>query len=144
MTTAMLLMDQSTLDEYRFWAVGSVAGRDPDVITQLAPFLVVGAADGAGRPGRCSTRWPSATTSPGRSAAGSGSPGPFAAVAVVLLVGAATALAGPIAFVGLTIPHVARAITGPDYRWVLAYSMVLAPILLLGLRRDRPGRRPSR
>ena len=51
---------------------------------------------------------------------------------MVLLVGAATAAAGPIAFVGLTVPHVARAITGPDYRWVLPYSTVLAPILLLG------------
>ena len=56
----------------------------------------------------------------------------LAAVAVVILCGAAVAAAGPIAFVGLTIPHVARAICGPDYRWVLPWSMVLAPILLLG------------
>ena len=55
-----------------------------------------------------------------------------AAVAVVLLCGAATAAAGPIAFVGLTVPHVARAICGPDYRWILPWSMVLAPTLLLG------------
>ncbi len=51
---------------------------------------------------------------------------------MVLLCGAATAVAGPIAFVGLVVPHVARLITGPDYRWVLPYSLVLAPILLLG------------
>jgi iron complex transport system permease protein len=44
----------------------------------------------------------------------------------------AVAVAGPIAFVGLVIPHVARMITGPDYRWVLPYSMVLGPILVLG------------
>ncbi len=56
----------------------------------------------------------------------------FSAGSVVLLVGAATAAAGPIGFVGLTIPHMARAITGPDYRWVLPYSALLAPILLLG------------
>jgi hypothetical protein len=56
----------------------------------------------------------------------------FSFAAVVLLVGCATAAAGPIAFVGLTIPHVARAITGPDYRWALPYSAVLAPALLLG------------
>ena len=55
----------------------------------------------------------------------------FAAVSIVLLCGAATAAAGPIVFVGLTVPHAARAITGPDYRWVLPYSMVLAPLLLL-------------
>jgi len=52
-------------------------------------------------------------------------------LAVVILVGAATAAAGPIIFVGLVIPHVARAITGPDYRWILPYSAVLGPILLL-------------
>jgi iron complex transport system permease protein len=51
---------------------------------------------------------------------------------VVLLVGVATAAAGPIGFVGLTVPHVARVITGPDHRWVLPYSAVLAPVLLLG------------
>ncbi len=54
------------------------------------------------------------------------------ALSVVLLCGAATAAAGPIGFVGLTVPHVARAICGPDYRWILPYSAVLAPILLLG------------
>jgi iron complex transport system permease protein len=51
--------------------------------------------------------------------------------AVIVLAGAAVAVAGPIGFVGLTIPHVARAITGPDYKWVLPWSLVLAPILLL-------------
>lgn len=55
----------------------------------------------------------------------------LSAIAVVLLCGAATAACGPIGFVGLTIPHVARMIVGPDYRWVLPYSLVLAPILLL-------------
>jgi iron complex transport system permease protein len=54
------------------------------------------------------------------------------AVAITLLCGAATAAIGPIVFVGLTVPHIARAITGPDQRWVFAYSAVLAPVLLLG------------
>ena len=56
----------------------------------------------------------------------------ISALAVVVLCGAATAAAGPIAFVGLTVPHVARAICGPDYRWTLPWSLVLAPTLLLG------------
>ncbi len=54
------------------------------------------------------------------------------ALGIVLLCGAATAAAGPIGFVGLTVPHVARAVVGPDYRWVAPYSAVLAPLLLLG------------
>jgi iron complex transport system permease protein len=55
----------------------------------------------------------------------------LAVVAVTLLAGAATAVAGPIGFVGLMIPHVARWITGPDQRWILAFSVLLGPILLL-------------
>ena len=53
------------------------------------------------------------------------------ALGVVVLCGAATAAAGPIGFIGLVIPHMVRAFTGPDYRWILPFSMVLAPVLLL-------------
>ena len=53
----------------------------------------------------------------------------FAAIA--LLCGAATAAIGPIVFVGLVVPHVARMICGPDYRWILAFSALLGPIILL-------------
>ena len=50
----------------------------------------------------------------------------------MLLAGAATAGAGPIAFVGLVAPHIARLLVGPDYRWILPYSGLYAAILLLG------------
>ncbi|MQT55220.1 iron chelate uptake ABC transporter family permease subunit, partial [Pseudomonas sp. FSL R10-2398] len=53
-------------------------------------------------------------------------------LAVMLLAGAATAGAGPIAFVGLVAPHIARLLVGPDYRWILPYSGLYAAILLLG------------
>ncbi len=53
------------------------------------------------------------------------------ALGIVLLCGSATALAGPIGFVGLVIPHAVRFLTGPDYRWILPFSLVLAPALLL-------------
>ena len=52
-------------------------------------------------------------------------------LAVTLLAGAATALTGGVAFVGLVVPHVVRWFTGPDQRWILAYTAVLAPILLI-------------
>ncbi len=129
-TTTILLLDVATLDQYRFWAVGSVAGRDMTVAAQVAPFLVVGTvvALSAGRSLNALALGDDVARSLG---ARVGLSRIFAAVAVVLLVGGATAAAGPIGFVGLTVPHVARAITGPDYRWVLAYSAVLAPSLLL-------------
>jgi iron complex transport system permease protein len=53
-------------------------------------------------------------------------------VAVTLLCGAATAVAGPIAFVGLAVPHLVRAATGPNHRWLLPYCVVFSPVLLLG------------
>jgi iron complex transport system permease protein len=53
------------------------------------------------------------------------------AVAVVTLCGTATAIAGPIVFVGLAVPHLARWFTGPDYRWIIAFSALLGPTLLV-------------
>jgi iron complex transport system permease protein len=53
------------------------------------------------------------------------------ALAVVVLCGSATAAVGPIAFLGLAVPFMVRAWVGPDQRWVLPYSLLLAPVLLL-------------
>ncbi|HWA20645.1 MAG TPA: iron chelate uptake ABC transporter family permease subunit, partial [Devosia sp.] len=52
--------------------------------------------------------------------------------AITLLCGAAVAAAGPISFVGLVVPHVARAWCGADQRWQIAYSALLGPMLLIG------------
>ncbi|TXJ77889.1 Fe(3+)-siderophore ABC transporter permease, partial [Streptomyces lavendulae] len=52
-------------------------------------------------------------------------------VAVALLCGSATAAAGPLMFVGLMVPHAVRWLTGPDWRWILVYSAVLAPAIVL-------------
>jgi iron complex transport system permease protein len=130
-TTAVLLVDIATLDQYRFWAVGSLAGRDTELVTQMAPFFIVGTAVAllTARQLNALALGDDVARSLGQRV---GLARLTSAVAVVVLVGAATATAGPIAFVGLTVPHVARALTGPDYRWVLPYSAVLAPILLVG------------
>jgi iron complex transport system permease protein len=129
-TTSFLLFNQSTFDQFRFWQVGALAGRDLTVAIQIGPFLLVGAvlALVLGRVLNTLSLGEDVATSLGANVLLSRG---LAAAAVVLLCGAATAACGPIGFIGLTIPHVARMITGPDYRWILPYSMVLAPILLL-------------
>jgi iron complex transport system permease protein len=131
LTSAVLLVDLSTLDEYRFWVVGSLAGRGNDVVLQVLPFVVVGTVLAL-----LSTRALNALALGDDVARSLGQrvqlARGIAALSVVVLCGAAVAAAGPIAFVGLTVPHVARAICGPDHRWLLPWSMVLAPILLLG------------
>ena len=126
---------RQTLDEFRFWIVGSIAGRD-------AERRAGGAAVHRGRPGdrarrrrARSTRWRSATTSRARSASRSAARARSPALGFVLLAGGAVAAAGPIAFVGLAVPHVARALVGPDYRWIVPYASLLGAVLLLAARR---------
>ncbi|WP_370247091.1 FecCD family ABC transporter permease [Nocardioides sp.] len=130
-TSAILLIDVATLDQYRFWAVGSLAGRDGAIVEQVLPFVVVGTvvALGLGRTLNVLALGDDVARGLGQRIAVGRLLG---ALVVVLLVGGATAAAGPIGFVGLAVPHMARALTGPDYRWVLAVSAVLAPTLLLG------------
>ncbi|HET9665488.1 MAG TPA: iron chelate uptake ABC transporter family permease subunit [Desertimonas sp.] len=131
LTSAVLLLDVTTLDQFRFWVVGSLAGRDDAIIWDVIPFIAVGAVLSAGVGSGLNTLalGDDIARGLGQRVAVIRA---VSAVAVVLLCGAATAAAGPIAFVGLTVPHVARAICGPDYRWILPWSMVLAPTLLLG------------
>ena len=131
LTTALLIGDVDTFDQFRFWSVGSFAGRGPEIAKQVAPFILVGIvlALFCGRVLNALSLGDDVAKSLGQRV---GLARAFVAVVVVLLCGAATAAAGPIGFIGLTIPHVARLVTGPDYRWILPYSMLLAPILLLG------------
>jgi iron complex transport system permease protein len=131
LTTSILLLDVSTLDQFRFWVVGSLAGRDGEVVTGVAPFIAVGAllAIGSARSLNTLALGDDIARSLGQRV---GPARGIAALAVIVLAGGATAAAGPIGFVGLTVPHVARAICGPDYRWILPWSAVLAPVLLLG------------
>lgn len=130
-TSALVLADPDALEELRMWQVGALAGRYFPVLQQVLPFLAVGlvAALFAGRAlnllslGEELARGLGLRTGLVRA-------GLFVIVAV--LCGAATAACGPIAFAGLLVPHAARIATGPDYRWILAYSALLGPILVLG------------
>ncbi len=130
-TYAVVLLDPRTFDQLRFWEVGSLTGRGSAQLTALAPFIAIGIilALGLAHPLNALALGEDAGRGLG---AGVGRTRALGALAITLLCGAATAAAGPIAFVGLTVPHVARMIGGPDQRWVLSYSMVLAPILLIG------------
>jgi len=130
-TSAILLLDLETLDQFRFWVVGSLAGRDATVAAQVAPFLVAGMVLALATPRSLNALalGDDVARSLGQRVQAARL---LSALAVVVLCGAATAAAGPIAFVGLTVPHVARAVCGPDYRWILPWSLVLAPTLLLG------------
>lgn len=129
-TTALLITSQDTLDQIRFWTVGSLAGRDWALFVQTAPYMAVGLI-GALLLARQIT-----TISLGEDiATGLGQNTlvvkGLAAIVVVLLAGGAVSLAGPVGFVGLVAPHIVRFIVGQDYRWILPYCALLGGILVI-------------
>jgi len=128
-TQAIVVRDAATLDAYRFWVVGSASGRDMSVFWQVLPFLAVGLLFAAlSTPGLNLLQLgddvaASLGLTPWRQKA-------LGVAAVMLLTGAATAACGPIGFVGLVVPHMARRIGGVDYRWVIPYSGLLGGLLV--------------
>lgn len=129
-TAALLLIDQRTLDEVRFWTVGSVAGRDLGAVGAALPVLLAGLLLAA------LVARPLATLALGDDVALGLGQRPArtrvaAVAAVALLVGGATSAAGPIAFVGLVVPFAARALVGPELRRVLGVSVLLGPVVVL-------------
>lgn len=128
--TGLLLLDQQTLDVVRFWMAGSLAGRSLEIYRAVLPFLAVGVAGlvalgphlNVASLGEETARALGLKPHQIRWLVGGFS---------VLAVGAAVAVAGPIGFVGLAVPHIVRAVVGPDYRWVLPLSVLVGPLLLL-------------
>jgi iron complex transport system permease protein len=129
-TYAIALSDPDTLQRFNQWTVGSLAGRETSTLVRVAPFLLAGIAL-ALMLGKALNALALGDDAARALGANVGRTRIAGALAITLLCGAATAAAGPIVFVGLTIPHVARAIVGPDQHWLLPYSALLGPVLLL-------------
>jgi iron complex transport system permease protein len=129
-TSGLVLSDPAALNRYRFWNAGSLAGQSSDVLLSVLPFLLAGTILAlASAPALNSLALgDDVATSLGRRLGLIRLQG---GLAITLLAGSAVAVAGPIVFLGLVIPHAARMLSGPDHRWLLPYSMLLAPCLLL-------------
>ena len=131
LTKGILLTNERAFDAFRAWDVGAIAGRGFDTVFAVLPFIAVGVALALALSHSLNAvalgddLAASLGTSVHRTRV-------LSIIAVTLLAGAATAAAGPIGFIGLMIPHIARWIVGPDQRWILSYSLILSPILLLG------------
>ena len=130
LTRAVTIIDQATLDQFRFWAVGSLSGRDADVVRNLIGFVAVGLVLAIGISRQLNALGLGEDTA---AALGVkvGVTRAISGVSIMLLCGAAVAAVGPIAFVGLVIPHAMRAWFGPDQRWLLPACALAGPILLL-------------
>ncbi|WP_198412183.1 FecCD family ABC transporter permease [Mycetocola zhujimingii] len=117
-------------DVYRFWVIGSLAGRDPHLILDILPFVIVGLVLALAL---CGSLNALALGDDTARALGAhvGRTRILGALATTLLCAAATAAVGPISFVGLAVPHIVRSVTGADHRWLLPYCLVAGPALLL-------------
>lgn len=126
-----LLTGGQTFDQVLYWFVGSVAGRDMGIFTTAAPYMGIALVAAF-----VIARHMNLLALGDDVATGLGQKTIFIKLAVgiivVLLAGGSVSIAGPIAFVGIVIPHITRYLVGLDYRWVIPYCAILGAILLLG------------
>jgi iron complex transport system permease protein len=115
---------------YRFWVIGSLAGRDPALIGEILPFLALGLALALALAASLNALALGDDTARALGAH-VGRTRLLGAVATTLLCAASTAAVGPIAFVGLAVPHIVRTVTGSDHRWLLPHCLVAGAALLL-------------
>jgi iron complex transport system permease protein len=130
LTTAILIFNQNTLDAVRLWSVGSLAGRQMSNIAAVLPYIIAGLCFALLFARQIMT------LSLGQEVARALGQNVMlwlvlAGVVVVLLAGSAVALAGPIGFVGLVVPHIARFLVGVDYRRIIPYCAVIGPLLVV-------------
>lgn len=141
--SAIMLPRTEVMNAYRFWQVGSVSGATWEGIAAVLPFLVLGIVLGVGTTPALNALALGDEVATGLGVR-TGVVRLISALAGVLLCGATTALAGPIGFVGLMIPHTMRLICGPDMRYIVPMSAVGGAVLLtvsdvIGRLIGRPG-----
>lgn len=130
LTQGLMLSDGKMFDQVLVWLVGSVAGRDMNQLEAVWPYMAAGMVIAL-----LLSRNLNVLSMGNEIAQGLGQKIAYtkmlAAAAVILLAGGSVAAAGPIAFVGIIIPHIVRFLAGNDYRWILPYSAALGALLLV-------------
>ncbi|MFG3526393.1 FecCD family ABC transporter permease [Streptomyces sp. NPDC047917] len=130
LTSAMALKNTTTFDIMRFWGVGSIGGRSLDILPVALPLIGAGLVLGLCSAGSLNTLalGDDLARSLGTRLALTRV---VLVVAVTLLAGTSVAVAGPVSFVGLMVPHIVRWFVGPDQRWILPVTVIAAPAFLL-------------
>ncbi|MCR8979677.1 FecCD family ABC transporter permease [Brevibacillus laterosporus] len=129
-TSGIMLINNESLNQALFWLVGSVTGRKMEHLTTVLPYMVLGWIIAL-----CLSHALNLMAMGDDMAKGLGLHTAFAKLliilVVILLAGGSVSLAGPIAFVGLIIPHICRYIVGVDHKWLIPFSGVFGAILLV-------------
>jgi len=130
LTQGILVLNDKAHEEVLFWLAGSVEGRKLEILFQVLPYMVIGwiAAILIAKPMNILIMGEDVAKGLGQRTA---LVKIVTGIIIILLAGGAVSVAGPIPFVGVVVPHIARYLVGVDYRWVIPYSGLLGAILLL-------------
>ncbi|MBT2666596.1 iron ABC transporter permease [Bacillus sp. ISL-4] len=130
LTQGLLVSNEALLDQVLFWLAGSVSGRSLDNLVAVLPYLVAGWGLALIMSGKMNV------LSMGEDVAkGLGLNIVFLklvlGLAIILLAGGSVAVAGPIGFIGIVVPHLTRSIVGIDHRWLIPFSGLFGAVLLI-------------
>ncbi|MFD0672092.1 FecCD family ABC transporter permease [Cohnella sp. GCM10027633] len=129
-TQGMLVFNEDGLNQVMFWLTGSVAGRSLDMLKAVVPLMAAGWLAAL-----AISRHMNALSMGDDTARGLGQRTVLVKLAVGLIVvalaGGSVAVAGPVGFIGLVVPTIARLFAGSDYRWLVPYSAVIGALLVV-------------
>ena len=129
-TQGFLVINEMALDQVLFWLAGSVQGRKLEVLISVLPYLVIAWILSLLMAGKVNVLAMGDDVAKGLGQR-TGMVKLLVALVIILLAGGSVAIAGPIGFIGIVVPHLARSLVGIDHRWVIPYSALLGGILLL-------------
>ncbi|WP_274307196.1 FecCD family ABC transporter permease [Solibacillus daqui] len=129
-TQGMLVIDEQSMQTVLFWLAGSIAGRDLDMLFSVLPLLILALII-------CLFLGKSVNVfSAGEDIAKSLGQNVvliklLIGLIIIILAGGSVAVVGSVGFIGLIVPHMAKALVGIDYRWIIPYSALIGSALLI-------------
>ncbi|UJW59520.1 iron ABC transporter permease [Bacillus sp. A116_S68] len=129
-TQGILVTNEAALDEVLFWLAGSIQGRSLTILVTVFPYILIGWLLAL-----IMTPMMNVLAMGDDVAKGLGLKVGLlklmVGLIVILLAGGSVAIAGPIGFIGIVIPHIARSLIGTDHRWLVPFAGLLGGVLLL-------------
>ncbi|MGG4488524.1 FecCD family ABC transporter permease [Metabacillus idriensis] len=130
LTQGFLVSNEAALDQVLFWLAGSVQGRKLELLYSILPYIGIAFVICIFLASKINLLMMGEDVAKGLGQK-TGTVKLITAAVIILLAGGAVAIAGPVGFVGIVIPHIARFFVGNDHRWVLPYCAVLGGVLLV-------------
>lgn len=129
-TQGILVLNKQGLSSVLFWLTGTIAGRSPDMLMAVLPYMAVSwlAAWFLSRDMNVLQMGEDTAKGLGQKTIAVKA---LAGLVIVVLAGSSVSIAGPIGFIGIVIPHISRFFIGIDHRWVIPYCAVLGAIVLI-------------